>query len=72
MKKQINLIDDLRRAMAAKRLSPEQAAGYIGCTGAQIRRWFKGVSNPTPIYREAIKRGIERIDGESHGWPNPG
>lgn len=56
-----NLIDDLNKAMISKALSPEQAAGFIGCTGIQIRRWLRGESKPGPIYRKAILEGIKKI-----------
>ena len=59
------LIEALRAIMLDKNLSPEYASGYIGCSGNQIRRWFKGRSNPTPLYREAILRGIEKIKREA-------
>jgi transcriptional regulator with XRE-family HTH domain len=57
------LIKELQRTLKSKNLSPEYAAGYIGCTGNQIRRWFKGISNPTPLYRDAIRAGIEKMKG---------
>ena len=59
------LIESLRKVLADKNLSPEQAAGYIGCSGIQIRRWIKGASKPSPIYRAAIEVGIERIKREA-------
>ena len=55
------LIESLQKEMLEKHLSPEQAAGYIGCTGVAIRRWIKGLHTPGPIYREAIRIGIEKI-----------
>jgi hypothetical protein len=60
------LIKTLQRAMLDKGLSPEQASRYIGCTGVQIRRWIAGTSNPTPLYRDAIVNGIERIKTEAN------
>lgn len=59
------LIELLKQALIEKSLSPEQASGYIGCSGNQIRRWFRGDSRPTPIYREAIRVGIEKIKREA-------
>jgi hypothetical protein len=58
------LIESLRQVLLDKSLSPEQGSGYIGCSGNQIRRWFKG-AKPTPIYREAIRVGIEKIKREA-------
>jgi transcriptional regulator with XRE-family HTH domain len=57
----IQIILNLKKILKEKRLSPEQASGYIGCSGNQIRRWIKGTSKPSPIYREAIQNGIEKI-----------
>ena len=57
----IPLIQDLQRVLKDKGLSPESAAGYIGCSGVQIRRWLKGTSRPSPIYRAAIAAGVEKI-----------
>lgn len=59
------LIESLQKAMSEKNLSPEQAAGYIGCTGIAIRRWIKGVHAPSPVYRAAIRVGIEKIKQEA-------
>jgi hypothetical protein len=55
-----DLIETLRALMAVNKLSPEQAAGYIGCSGMQIRRWLKGAT-PKPLSRQAIRFGIARI-----------
>jgi hypothetical protein len=60
-----DLIESLKTTLLDKALSPEQASGYIGCSGNQIRRWFRGTSRPTPLYREAILRGIEKIKREA-------
>jgi hypothetical protein len=60
-----DLIESLKTTLLDKALSPEQASGYIGCSGNQIRRWFRGTSRPTPIYREAIRVGIEKIKREA-------
>ena len=60
-----DLIESLKATLLDKSLSPEQASGYIGCSGNQIRRWFRGDSHPTPIYREAIRVGIEKIKREA-------
>lgn len=57
----INIVKSLKKAMEDKHLSPEQAAGYLGCSGRQIRRWLEESSVPSPIYREAIRQGIEKI-----------
>lgn len=59
------LIRDLKAAMRDKSLSPEQAAQRIGCSGNQVRRWIAGTSKPTPLYREALRTGIERINREA-------
>lgn len=61
----MDLIKSLEKVMKEKELSPERAAGYIGCSGVQIRRWLKGDVRPRHIYREAIKRGIEIIKKEA-------
>lgn len=55
------LIRSLKSIMDEKFLSPEQASKYIGCSGVQIRRWVAGTSTPSPIYREAIRVGVEKI-----------
>jgi hypothetical protein len=65
-----NLIELLRKTLSEKGLSPERACHYIGCSGNEIRRWFKGISKPTPLYQKAIKEGIEKIKREEEGGEN--
>lgn len=57
----IEIMKSLKKVMEDKHLSPEQASGYIGCSGRQIRRWLEEVCIPNPVYREAIRQGIEKI-----------
>jgi len=59
-----DLVESLEKTLLEKNLSPEEACGYIGCSSRQIRRWLKG-ARPTPIYREAIRAGIEKIKQEA-------
>jgi hypothetical protein len=60
------LIEELRRVLLDKGISPERAAsGYlVGCSGQSIRRWLKG-TKPNPIFRKAIEEGIEKIKREA-------
>jgi transcriptional regulator with XRE-family HTH domain len=58
------LIKDLSKLLALRGLSPERAAGYLGCSGVQIRRWIKGEAKPSPLYKKAIAAGIKKIDKE--------
>ena len=51
----------LFETMQLKGLTSECAAPFIGCSGMQIRRWFKG-DIPGPIYKKAIAEGIKKIE----------
>jgi hypothetical protein len=59
------LIEELGQVLLDKGISPERAAsGYlVGCSGQSIRRWLKG-TKPNPMFRKAIKEGIEKIKRE--------
>ncbi|HEB36384.1 hypothetical protein LCGC14_0802580 [marine sediment metagenome] len=65
--KMVNLIELLRETMIIKDLSPERTAPFIGCTGRQVRRWINGESNPGPVHRKAIEKGIKKINREIPG-----
>ena len=54
----------LNETLIKKGLSPEQAAGYIGCSGMQVRRWIKKENIPGILQRKAIEEGIKRIKKE--------
>ena len=54
----MNAIKLLSEVMSVYDLSPEQAAGYVGCSGSQIRRWLAGRFEPTAVYVQAIVRGV--------------
>jgi hypothetical protein len=60
----MNSVKLLSDAMTLYGLSPEQAAGYVGCSGSQIRRWLARRYIPTPIYAQAIMHGIEKMRAE--------
>lgn len=60
----MNAIKLLSEAMSVYDLSPEQAAGYVGCSGSQIRRWLAGRFEPTAVYVQAIVRGVEKMKAE--------
>lgn len=62
-----NLTELLKETMILKNLSPERAAPFIGCTGRQVRRWISGESNPGPVHRKAIEKGIKKINREIPG-----
>ncbi len=57
----IDLIKELKDLMEEKKISAIAAAGYIRCSPRQVERWLKEESVPSPIYREAIRRGIRQI-----------
>lgn len=56
--------EELKKVLLKTGLSPESAATFIGCSGRQVRRWIKRISNPTLIYRRTIKKGIKKIKKE--------
>ena len=60
----MNVVKLLSDEMTLYGLSPEQAAGYVGCSGSQIRRWLARRYVPTPVYVQAIMRGIEKMRAE--------
>ena len=53
--------EELRAIIKEKKISPGIAARFIGCSERQVYRWVQGVSIPSVIYRQAIRRGIRRI-----------
>jgi DNA-binding transcriptional regulator YiaG len=61
----MDLIETLKKLTVEKDMSPERAAALIGCSGQQVRRWFAGKARPTPMYRGAIRAGIEKIKQEA-------
>jgi hypothetical protein len=60
----MNVVNSLSEAMTRYGLSAEQAARYVGCSGAQIRRWIARRYLPTPIYAQAIMQGIHKMKSE--------
>lgn len=62
--KPIKEVEDLRRVMKQKRLSPERAAPFIGCTFREIYRWLDGEAQPMLLYRRAIAEGVRRMKEE--------
>jgi len=57
----IDLVKELKGVLKEKRISPETAARFIGCTGRQVRRWLEEEAIPNYMSRQAIRRGIRRI-----------
>ena len=64
------LIRFLYEIMLIKKLSPEKAAAFIGCSGNQVRRWIIKGDLPTPAYRRMIEKGIKKIKREIPGDEN--
>ena len=60
----MNAVKLLSEAMSVYGLSPEQAAGYVGCSGSQVRRWLAGRFEPTAVYVQAIARGVVKMKAE--------
>lgn len=67
-----NLTTLLKETMIIKKLSPERAAPFIGCTSRQIRRWIEGEASPGPVHRKAIEKGISKINREIDDGFRPG
>lgn len=57
----IEIVKELKEVIEEKRISPETAARFIGCSGREVRRWLEGQTIPLPLSRQAIRRGIRRI-----------
>ncbi len=55
------LIEELRKVMRERGLTPHAASRFIEVSPRQVYRWLKYESRPTLLYRKAIKLGIERI-----------
>ena len=55
------LIVSLKKAMEVKGLSSSTVARIIGCNQSQVGRWIKGLAKPTPVYRDLIRKGLNRI-----------
>ena len=55
------LIEELRKVMEEKKISPATASKFIEADQRQVYRWLKYEASPTQLYRKAIKRGIDRI-----------
>ena len=51
----IEIVKELRKLLKEKRVSPETAAGYIGASGREVRRWVDGEAVPNLLSRQAIK-----------------
>jgi hypothetical protein len=58
----IEIIKELKRVIEEKRISPETAARFIGCSGREVRRWLEDEHIPLPLSRQAIRRGIRRME----------
>lgn len=57
----IEIVKELKRVIEEKKISPETAARFIGCSGREVRRWLEGEHVPLPLSRQAIRRGLRRI-----------
>jgi hypothetical protein len=57
----IEIIKELKQVIEEKKISPETAARFIGCSGREIRRWLEDGVVPLPVSRQAIRRGLRRI-----------
>jgi len=58
----LDLIQELKTVMEDKKIQPTTAAVFLRCSARQIDRWLKGQSTPTLMYRDAIKKGIKRME----------
>jgi hypothetical protein len=54
-------VKDLKAVIDEKKISPGIAARFIGCSERQAYRWIRGISIPSVIYRQSIRRGLRRI-----------
>lgn len=57
----IEIVKELKEVLKEKEISPETAARFIGASGREVRRWIKGEVTPNLLGRQAIRRGIRRI-----------
>ena len=57
----IELIKELKAVLKEKQISPEAASRFIGITGREVRRWIEDEATPNLLSRQAIRRGIRRI-----------
>jgi hypothetical protein len=57
----IEIVKELKNVIEEKKISPETAARFIGCSGREIRRWIEEEHVPLLLSRQAIRRGIRRI-----------
>jgi len=57
----IEIVKELKQVIEEKKISPETAARFIGCSGREVRRWLEGEHVPLPLSRQAIRRGLMRI-----------
>jgi len=55
------LVIELKGIMKEKGLSASVVSRFIGCNQAQVSRWVKGQANPTPVYRDLIRKALKRI-----------
>jgi len=57
-KKPVKEVEELRRLMKEKQISPGVAARFIECSERQVYRWIRGEFTPLPFYLKAIRQGI--------------
>ena len=62
----------LYETLLLKKLSPETAAQFIGCSGNQVRRWIGRGDTPSVPYVKMIYAGVRKIHFEFPGDPNQG
>jgi len=55
------LIEQLRSTLLQKGISPERAAPFFEVSFKTLYRWLNYESNPTKLYRKAIRQGLRRI-----------
>jgi DNA-binding transcriptional regulator YiaG len=54
-------IEELRKALTERGLSPERAAPFFEVSFRTLYRWLSYESAPTGLYRKAIRSGLRRL-----------
>jgi hypothetical protein len=57
----LDIVKELKEVIKEKQISPEAASRFIGASGRSVRRWVDGEAKPNLLGRQAIRRGIRRI-----------
>ena len=55
------LIEELKELMAEKNLKASHIARIIGTYNSTVHHWLTGFTNPSGLYRDAVKKAIRKI-----------